>query len=215
MSPVQRLFSEPPEPTVTRCDWCGAAATVCTVAERAVDGPPARIGLCEEHHARLVGVTSDEARSGARAEYERRRLERNSDIRRQQSAWRKRKAAHQSGGRGTATVPTHGGGWPQAPRFGPAPGGGPPCPQDSEELIASILQGERTLTPIDELDPRLEDPAQTIARLREALWPLVELAQQSGVYIDCNPSQTHSVTVVGEVPVQALFRARDLLKRER
>jgi hypothetical protein len=42
----------------------------------------------------------------------------------------------------------------------------------------------------------------------------VHLAEECGIYVDCNPSQTHSVLVAGEVPVQALFRARDLLKRE-
>ena len=54
-----------------------------------------------------------------------------------------------------------------------------------------------------------------LERLQEALWPLVRLAEECGVYIDCNPSHTHSVLVAGEVSVQDLFRARDLLKRER
>ena len=91
----------------------------------------------------------------------------------------------------------------------------PACPRDSEELVAAILAGERPVSPVASVDPRLEDPARRVERLQEALWPLVKLAEECGIYVDCNPSQRHSVMVVGEVPVQALFQARDLLKHER
>ncbi|CAA9492825.1 MAG: hypothetical protein AVDCRST_MAG38-2739, partial [uncultured Solirubrobacteraceae bacterium] len=60
MSGVERLFSEAPGPTVVNCDWCGEAATVCSVAERSVGGTPARIGFCEEHHARLLSDAGEE-----------------------------------------------------------------------------------------------------------------------------------------------------------
>lgn len=199
MNPVERLFSEPPGPTVVSCDWCGDPAIVCTAVEQHVGGAPMRIGLCEEHHAQLSSATGPGVAGEARADYERRRSERDVELRRQRSAWQRRKAAHRSGARERMTA--------DADR--------PAGPQDSEELVAAVLQGERPVSPVQVVDPRLEDPARTIERLQAALWPLVQLAEQSGIFVDCNPSQTHSVLVVGEVPVQALFNARDLLKRER
>jgi hypothetical protein len=231
MSGVERLFSEAPGPTVVNCDWCGAVATVCSVAERSVGGTPARIGFCEEHHAQLLsastekpaggGSTADERRS-ERAAYERRRSERDAELRRQRNAWRQRKAARQAdararlGERRGTPLPreaAHG-----APSSQPVPASADEaakiCPQDSEELVAAILQGERPVSAVQVVDPRLEDPTRRLERLQDALWPLVHLAEECGIYVDCNPSQTHSVLVAGEVPVQALFRARDLLKRE-
>ena len=221
MSGVERLFSEAPGPTVVNCDWCGEAATVCSVAERSVGGTPARIGFCEEHHARLLSDAGEEPGDG-RAAYERRRAEREAELRQQRNAWRRRKAASQADAR--ARNGDHRGD-PAALRRTPddPAGDGRParpeatevvCPQDSEELVAAILKGERPVSPVQVVDPRLEDPARRLERLQEALWPLVQLAEECGIYVDCNPSQTHSVLVAGEIPVQALFRARDLLKRE-
>ena len=221
MSGVERLFSEAPGPTVVNCDWCGAAATVCSVAERSVGGTPARIGFCEEHHAQLLTDGGAAADGDGRAAYERHLAEREAELRQQRTAWRRRKAVSQADAR--ARYGDH--------RAGPAPRTPPrksnagdgtslpnpgeaACPQDSEELVAAILKGERPVSPVQVVDPRLEDPARRLERLQEALWPLVRLAEECGVYVDCNPSQTHSVLVAGEVPVQALFRARDLLKRE-
>jgi hypothetical protein len=212
MSPVERLFSEPAGPTVVSCDWCGAVASVCTAAERQVEGPPARIGLCEEHYQQLMQGSGDATAASDRAAYERRRRERDAELRRQRSDWQRRKAARQLNARGRDG---------ESARLGrvDAPGSSadarPLCPQDSEELVMAVMQGERTFAPVETVDPRLEDPRQSLERLQEALRPLVQLAEECGVFIDCNPSQTHSVMVVGEVPVQALFRARDLLKRER
>lgn len=220
MTSVQTLFSEPPAPTVVSCDWCGVPAFVCAAAERDDGGRPSRIGLCEEHHVQLVAATASGEGTEERTAYERRRAEREADLRRQRSAWQVRKAARQSSTRDRGLGR-------QQPRGRVVPalaypgtdsrgaGESTACPQDSEELVASILQGERPVSPVEVVDPRLEDPARTVERLREALWPLVELAEECGIFVDCNPSQTHSVLVVGEVPVQALFRARDLLKRER
>lgn len=212
MSPVERLFSEPAEPTVVSCDWCGAPAIVCTAAERQVEGPPARIGLCEEHHDQLMSAGAEATAGSERAAYERRRRERDAELRRQRSDWQRRKAARQLTARGRHEQSARTG------RLDPQAGSAdarPPCPQDSEELVMAVMQGERTFAPVETVDPRLEDPRQSLERLQEALRPLVQLAEECGVFIDCNPSQTHSVMVVGEVPVQALFRARDLLKRER
>ena len=216
MSGVERLFSEAPGPTVVNCDWCGALATVCSVAERSVGGTPARIGFCEEHHAQLLDGGEAAAGEG-RLEYQRRLAEREAELRRQRNAWRRRKAVSQADAR--ARSGDHQGRRP--PRESAARGAsvGPDaaevaCPQDSEELVAAILKGERPVSPVHVVDPRLEDPARRLERLQEALWPLVHLAEECGIYVDCNPSQTHSVLVAGEVPVQALFRARDLLKRE-
>lgn len=224
MSGVDRLFSEPPGPTVVNCDWCGGVATVCSVAERSVGGTPARIGFCEEHHEQLVTASADQRRSDERAAYERRRSERETELRRQRNAWRQRKAVSQASARAarlgdprrSARTATPGrddatADGSSAPSVGES---APVCPQDSEELVAAILGGERPVSPVQVVDPRLEDPARRLERLQEALWPLVRLAEESGIYVDCNPSQTHSVLVAGEVPVQALFRARDLLKRE-
>lgn len=224
MTPVQRLFSEPPGPTVLNCDWCGEPAFVCAAAEREGGGTPARMGLCETHHDQLLAATMSEAPAEERAAYERRRNEREAELRRQRNAWQIRKAARQSAARDLGRAGPRA--WDRSARSAPpaASDGGaaqpagapaPAVPQDSEELVASILQGERPVSPVEVVDPRLEDPARTTERLREALWPLVQLADECGIFIDCNPSQTHSVLVVGEVPVQALFRARDLLKRER
>ena len=222
MTGVDRLFSEPPGPTVLNCDWCGGVATVCSVAERSVGGTPARIGFCEEHHEQLLSPSADRRGADERAAYERRRSEREAELRRQRNAWRQRKAVRQAGARARLGDPR------RAPQTAPAPDGAtmngssspvavesaPVCPQDSEELVAAILGGERPVSAVQVVDPRLEDPARRLERLQEALWPLVRLAEESGIYVDCNPSQTHSVLVAGEVPVQALFRARDLLKRE-
>lgn len=211
MSDVERLFSEPPGPTVVNCDWCGAAAIVCAFAERHVGGTPARLGFCEEHHRQLLAATTETALPAERAAYDRRRSEREAELRRQRSAWRQRKAASQAGARGR-----------RHPAAGAPPGSpGDSSPQegtvplDSEELVAAILQGERPVSPVTMVDPRLEDPARRVERLQEALWPLVRMAEECGIYVDCNPSQGHSVMVVGEIPVRALFQARDLLKRER
>ena len=222
MSGVERLFSEAPGPTVVNCDWCGAVATVCSVAERSVGGTPARIGFCERHHAQLLSASGEGPDGDGRAAYERRRAERDAELRRQRNAWRRRKAASQADARarngdhradGTSRrskrEPDNRDG--DLPRAEPADVA---CPQDSEELVAAILKGERPVSPVQVVDPRLEDPARRLERLQEALWPLVHLAEECGIYADCNPSQTHSVLVAGEVPVQALFRARDLLKRE-
>ena len=231
MSGVERLFSEAPAPTVVSCDWCGAEATVCSVAERSVGGTPARIGFCEEHHARLLSASSqpvgDEDAAGERqraerAAYERRRSERDAELRRQRNAWRQRKAARQADARARSGDHRAGAAARETSRASPSGQSAPPggeeaaksCPQDSEELVAAILGGERPVSAVDVVDPRLEDPTRRLERLQEALWPLVHLAEECGIYVDCNPSQTHSVLVAGEVPVQALFRARDLLKRE-
>lgn len=222
MSSVQSLFSEPWGPTVVSCDWCGELAIVCTMAERQVGGPPTRIGLCEEHHGRLSQSPGD-TREAERADYERRRGQREADIRRQRSAWQVRKAARQAGARARANgaiqapQPSRSaeGTGRERPNHNGTPAGERPFPQDSEELVASVLQGERMVAPVGSVDPRLEDTRETLERLQEALWPLVRLAEECGIYIDCNPSQKHSVLVVGEVPVDALFKARDLLKRER
>ena len=221
MSGVERLFSEAPGPTVLNCDWCGAVATVCSVAERSVGGTPARIGFCEEHHARLLSTGGEAADGDERAAYRRHLAEREADLRRQRNAWRQRKAVSQADARARSgdhrahpvtrkppSEPTAGSG-SSLPEPGEVA-----CPQDSEELVAAILKGERPVSPVQVVDPRLEDPARRLKRLQEALWPLVHLAEECGIYVDCNPSQTHSVLVAGEVPVQALFRARDLLKRE-
>ena len=222
MSGVDRLFTEPPGPTVVNCDWCGGVATVCSVAERSVGGTPARIGFCEEHHEQLLTASADRRRSDERAAYERRRSEREAELRRQRNAWRQRKAVSQAGARARlgdprrapqTTTPNRDGATADGSSSPPAEPA-PVCPQDSEELVAAILGGERPVSPVQVVDPRLEDPARRLERLQEALWPLVRLAEESGIYVDCNPSQTHSVLVAGEVPVQALFRARDLLKRE-
>ncbi len=205
---------------MVNCDWCGAVATVCSMAERSVGGTPARIGFCEQHHAQLMSAPGQLADGDGRAAYERRRAERDAELRQQRNQWRQRKAARQADAR--ARLADHG----AAPR---RPANGHPardpasarreesevsCPQDSEELVAAILKGERPVSAIQVVDPRLEDPSRRLERLQEALWPLVRLAEECGIYVDCNPSQTHSVLVAGEVPVQALFRARDLLKRE-
>jgi hypothetical protein len=223
MSGVERLFSEAPGPTVVNCDWCGEAATVCSVAERSVGGAPARIGFCERHHEQILSGSADELVDGdGRAAYERRRAEREAELRRQRNAWRQRKAVRQADARGRSADHR-----PDAatrrPPGSPVVADRAParreeaeagCPQDSEELVAAILKGERPVSAVHVVDPRLEDPARRLERLQEALWPLVRLAEECGIYVDCNPSQTHSVLVAGEVPVQALFRARDLLKRE-
>ena len=220
MSGVERLFSEAPGPTVVNCDWCGAVATVCSVAERFVGGTPARIGFCEEHHAQLLSGNG-EADGDCHAAYQRHLAEREAEVRRQRNAWRRRKAASQADARarsGDLRVSPAGRRPVPESTAGNAPSPAEPsevsCPQDSEELVAAILKGERPVSPIQVVDPRLEDPARRLERLQEALWPLVHLAEECGIYVDCNPSQTHSVLVAGEVPVQALFRARDLLKRE-
>ena len=221
MSGVERLFSEAPEPTVVNCDWCGAVATVCSMAERSVGGTPARIGFCEQHHAQLVSAPGQAADGDERAAYERRRAARDAELRQQRNEWRQRKAARQAEAR--ARLTDHGAA-PRRPARGSSTAGDPSaarpddseasCPQDSEELVAAILKGERPVSAVHVVDPRLEDPSRRLERLQEALWPLVRLAEECGIYVDCNPSQTHSVLVAGEVPVQALFRARDLLKRE-
>ena len=223
MTGVDRLFSEPPGPTVVNCDWCGDVATVCSVAERSVGGTPARIGFCEEHHEQLLASSADRHLADERAAYERRRSEREAELRRQRNAWRQRKAVSQAGARARVgdarrAPQSSGSRTDRAPADGPIPSTAPEpasaCPQDSEELVAAVLGGERPVSPVHVVDPRLEDPARRLERLQEALWPLVRLAEESGIYVDCNPSQTHSVLVAGEVSVQALFRARDLLKRE-
>lgn len=222
MSGVERLFSEAPGPTVVNCDWCGAVATVCSVAERSVGGTPARIGFCEQHHEQLLSASGELAEGDGRAAYERRRAERDAELRRQRNAWRQRKAARQADararaadhrGNAAARRPSRESGVADSGSTQPQPAE-TPCPQDSEELVAAILKGERPVSAVHVVDPRLEDPTRRLERLQEALWPLVRLAEESGIYVDCNPSQTHSVLVAGEVPVQALFRARDLLKRE-
>ena len=220
MSGVERLFSELPGPTVINCDWCGAPAVVCSVAERQLGGTPARIGFCDEHHLQILGGADGQDAETARAAYVRRRAEREAELRRQRSAWRQRKAASQASARGRPS-----GQRDTAPADAASPGRPPreegpseldcACPQDSEELVAAILKGERMVSPVHVVDPRLEDPARRLERLQEALWPLVRLAEECGIYSDCNPSQTHSVLIAGEVPIQDLFRARDLLKRER
>lgn len=214
MSDVERLFSEPPGPTVVTCDWCGSPAIVCAVAEVQAGGTPARLGFCEDHHRQLLSDDGEDGFGSERAAYERRRSERDAEVRRQRAAWRRRKAARQASGRGRD------GESPAMPDGALASAGSAiavdaACPRDSEELVAAILAGERPVSPVALVDPRLEDPARRVERLQEALWPLVRLAEECGIYVDCNPSQSHSVMVVGEVPVQALFQARDLLKRER
>lgn len=212
MSDVERLFREPPGPTVVNCDWCGSPAIVCAVAERHVGGTPARSGFCEEHHRQLLAATTETALPAERAAYDRRRSEREAELRLQRSDWRRRKAVSQADARGRGGRPGTVGPHPGAPNASPAEGR---TPLDSEELVAAILQGERPVSPVETVDPRLEDPARRVERLQEALWPLVQMAEECGIYVDCNPSQGHSVMVVGEVPVRALFQARDLLKRER
>lgn len=213
MSDVERLFSEPPGPTVVNCDWCGSPAIVCAVAERHVGGTPARLGFCEEHHRQLLAATTETALPAERAAYNRRRSEREAELRRQRSDWRRRKAASQAGARNRAGRPDAVGSHPGPLEHSPPEEGR--VPLDSEELVAAILQGERPVSPVATVDPRLEDPAHRVERLQEALWPLVRMAEECGIYVDCNPSQGHSVMVVGEIPVRALFQARDLLKRER
>ncbi|MBA2645142.1 MAG: hypothetical protein H0U80_06820, partial [Solirubrobacterales bacterium] len=86
MSDVERLFSEPPGPTVVNCDWCGSPAIVCAVAETQAGGTPARLGFCEEHHRQLLSNAGEDMLAGDRAAYERRRTERAADIRRQRTA---------------------------------------------------------------------------------------------------------------------------------
>ena len=213
MSDVERLFSEPPGPTVVNCDWCGSPAVVCAFAEVHTGGTPARLGFCEDHHRQLLD-TGDGTLGGERAAYERRRTERDAEVRRQRTAWRKRKAARQAAARGRDGARGAPPGDTGA-SAGAALSVDPACPRDSEELVAAILAGERPVSPVASVDPRLEDPARRVERLQEALWPLVKLAEECGIYVDCNPSQRHSVMIVGEVPVQALFQARDLLKHER
>ena len=208
MSDVERLFSEPPGPTVVNCDWCGSPAVVCAFAEVHSGGTPTRLGFCEDHHRQLLD-TGDGTPGGERAAYERRRTERDAEVRRQRTAWRRRKAARQAAARGRNGESALPGEAHAALAVDPT------CPRDSEELVAAILAGERPVSPVASVDPRLEDPARRVERLQEALWPLVKLAEECGIYVDCNPSQQHSVMVVGEVPVQALFQARDLLKHER
>ena len=233
MSGVERLFSEAPGPTVVNCDWCGAVAMVCSVAERSVGGTPARIGFCEEHHMQLLSVATEPTGDGdgdtagerlrsERADYERRRSERDAELRRQRNEWRRRKAARQAdartrlGDHRRSQGPRDAASQPPASPTVSATGEevATRCPQDSEELVAAILKGERPVSAVHVVDPRLEDPNRRLERLQEALWPLVHLAEECGIYVDCNPSQTDSVLVAGEIPVQALFRARDLLKRE-
>ena len=209
MSDIERLFSEPPGPTVVNCDWCGSPAVVCAFAETHTGGTPTRLGFCEDHHRQLLD-TDDDSLAGERAAYERRRTQRDAEVRRQRTAWRRRKAARQATARRRDGEP---GSLPG--EAGAAHALDPACPRDSEELVAAILGGERPVSPVASVDPRLEDPARRVERLQEALWPLVKLAEECGIYVDCNPSQQHSVMVVGEVPVQALFQARDLLKHER
>lgn len=214
MSDVERLFSEPPGPTVVNCDWCGSPAIVCAVAEVQTGGTPARLGFCEDHHRQLRADKGEDGLGSERAAYERRRTERDAEVRRQRTAWQRRKAARQAATRGrdreSSALPDEA----HAPP-GAALAVDPVCPRDSEELVAAILAGERPVSPVASVDPRLEDPTRRVERLQEALWPLVRLAEECGIYADCNPSQANSVMVVGEVPVQALFQARDLLKRER
>ncbi len=214
MSDVERLFSESPGPTVVNCDWCGSPAIVCAVTETHAGDTPARLGFCEQHHRQLLADASEDALAGDRAAYERRRSERAADVRRQRTAWRRRKAARQTGA-GGRTGDSRADPDESLTHVGSPAASEAPCPRDSEELVAAILAGERPVSPVATVDPRLEDPARRVERLQEALWPLVRLAEECGIYVDCNPSQAHSVMVVGEVPVQALFRARDLLKHER